>query len=353
MKYIIRERQHARSDFNAGSKARNDVDQILSRLEFEELPIDLELTSSKDSPLKKIKMNFERYASWRACGNRLVKGDTVVFQYPVRNHTIFLGNILKQLNQRGVITIGVIHDLESLRQVIDPHTRAISKVRFSLEEVSALKYFTKIIVHNEQMKQTIHEMFHVPTEKMVSLEIFDYLFEPLDENVHAIQNGPVVIAGNLDPQKAGYVYSLPQGVSFELFGANLDENFTFRSNVKYRGKVKPDVLPSVLYGSYGLVWDGCSAETCEGVYGAYLKINNPHKTSLYLASGLPVIVWKQSAMAAFVKKYNCGLAVDSLQEIGAYLSKQTPKEYALLAKNAIEVGVKLRKGYFMTNAISN
>ena len=48
-------------------------------------------------------------------------------------------------------------------------------------------------------------------------------------------------------------------------------------------------------GSFGLVWDGISVETCAGVYGEYLKVNNPHKTSLYLASGIPVIIWKEAA----------------------------------------------------------
>ena len=34
------------------------------------------------------------------------------------------------------------------------------------------------------------------------------------------------------------------------------------------------------------MWDGPSPDTCAGVYGAYLRYNNPHKTSLYLAAGL-------------------------------------------------------------------
>ena len=351
MKYVIRERQRAESDYNAGSKARSDVDQVLCALGFLELPVDLELDTSKAGVLKKAQLHYSRYSAWKRCGTRLDENDVVVFQYPVRNHTIFFGSILKKLNQRGIRTIGIIHDLESLRMAIDTNVKPASRLRYSLEEVSALKYFTKIIVHNDHMKTTIHDMFHVPLEKMISLQIFDYLYQPTGHDAPTDMNGPVIIAGNLAPKKAGYVYALPQNVKFDLFGANLDDSFAFQGNVTYKGKVKPDILPTVLKGSFGLVWDGPFADTCEGVYGEYLKINNPHKTSLYLASGLPVIVWSQSAMADFVKEHGCGWTVDSLQSIGELFTNLTSEKYSVLAKNAQDIGDKIRNGFYLKKAM--
>ena len=56
------------------------------------------------------------------------------------------------------------------------------------------------------------------------------------------------------------------------------------------GSFLPDELPSALEGSFGLVWDGDSSKTCSGVFGEYLRYNNSHKASLYLASGFPIIV---------------------------------------------------------------
>ena len=58
-----------------------------------------------------------------------------------------------------------------------------------------------------------------------------------------------------------------------------------------------------------------SSETCKGSFGEYLRINNPHKTSLYLASGIPVIIWSKAALAEFIEKNKCGITVDSLYEI--------------------------------------
>ena len=55
--------------------------------------------------------------------------------------------------------------------------------------------------------------------------------------------------------------------------------------------------------NFGLVWDGTSLDGCNGRYGEYLKFNNPHKTSLYLSCGIPVIIWKEAALADFVEEH--------------------------------------------------
>ena len=73
-------------------------------------------------------------------------------------------------------------------------------------------------------------------------------------------------------------------------------------NVKYCGQYKPEELPEKLEGGFGLVWDGDDLGACTGVFGEYMKYNNPHKTSLYLASGLPVIIWEKAAMAKYIEK---------------------------------------------------
>lgn len=39
------------------------------------------------------------------------------------------------------------------------------------------------------------------------------------------------------------------------------------------------------------------------------------KSSLYMAMGIPVIVWRGSAMAQYVRKYHLGVCVENLSEI--------------------------------------
>ena len=106
-----------------------------------------------------------------------------------------------------------------------------------------------------------------------------------------------------------------------------------------------------LQGKYGLVWDGDTIETCSGGKGEYLRINNPHKLSLYLAIGLPVIIWDEAAEADFVLKEHVGITVKSLYELSDKLSKVSDSDYENMKHNAQIVGARLRNGEYMTKAI--
>ena len=99
------------------------------------------------------------------------------------------------------------------------------------------------------------------------------------------------------------------------------------------------------------MWDGDSPHTCSGMYGEYLKKNNPHKASLYLASGFPIIVWSQSALADFVRQNKCGILVDSLFEIAKSLESLSENDYQELIKNSKRIGKKIRNGIFLKTAL--
>ena len=120
----------------------------------------------------------------------------------------------------------------------------------------------------------------------------------------------------------------------------------------YNGSFSPEELVSHLEGSFGLVWDGISAETCAGAFGEYLRINNPHKLSLYLAAGLPVIIWKEAALAPFVAENKVGFAVSSLYEIRDVVDRLPDNEYQTMKENAKQIGLHLRKGQYLLTALS-
>lgn len=351
MKWIIREQQRNESEYNAGSKARADVDSVLTNCGFSPLVVCHEIDTSEGF-IKKATLHFTRYYEWKKCLVQLNEGDTVVIQFPIRNHTVFLKRIIRAITKKNVKVIAIIHDLESLRQSVAKNIPIVSRIRFKLEEKSVLKYFSFIIVHNGYMKEKMQSLFRIPETKMIELDIFDYLYNDETSNKTAQKSDPIVIAGNLDIRKSGYIYNLPQTTPFILYGANYDVEKNKGSNVTYYGKVNPNVLPGIIKGSFGLVWDGPSISTCEGVYGEYLKINNPHKTSLYLAAGLPVIVWKESAMADFVLKTRCGMVVDSLENINTCICEMTNDNYEELKKNAEKIGDKIRNGDYIKEAVA-
>ena len=68
---------------------------------------------------------------------------------------------------------------------------------------------------------------------------------------------------------------LPENQKFNLYGVGYTGNTN--KDIKYYGAFPPEQLPYVMQGAWGLVWDGTSSNTCEGVFGEYLRINNPHK----------------------------------------------------------------------------
>ena len=134
-------------------------------------------------------------------------------------------------------------------------------------------------------------------------------------------------------------------------GVNYTENKEI-SNIHYLGAFESDEVPYQLKSGFGLVWDGTSIETCDGPTGNYLRYNNPHKLSLYLSSGLPVIVWKESALAAFVTSQKIGLVISSLYELPDILDTLSEKQYQEFVENIQEVREKLKKGFYLKKAIN-
>lgn len=336
----------------AGIKARDDIEQILSDAGYQAICVE---TANINQKKKNIYLKLNAYRTiakeWEEKLSVLKRGNSVLIQFPVINHSIFLASAIKKVQKRGVKVVAVIHDLEMLRSALKKENSASKKLRIKLEELSLLEKCDKIIVHNVRMKDKLLE-FGLEDSKLCPLEIFDYLIPDFEAQYcqdHFGKEKPIIIAGALRKHKAGYAYDLPSGMEYNLYGVGYTGEK--RENVHYMGAFPPEKLPFCLEGSFGLVWDGESCETCSGIYGEYLKINNPHKTSLYLASGVPVIIWEKAALAEFVQKNHCGITVVSLEEIGQKLEKMSEEDYQMIKKSAENVGKRLRNGYYTFTAL--
>lgn len=310
----------------ASSKAKEDINQILTQEKFSPIYFD-----TKMSKLKKLLLTN------KMINHALADVDTGFFvvQYPLYSH-FMTKELLKKLALKQVKTIGLLHDVVSLRDSdIDNENKE--------NEINFFNSFDSLIVHNDKMLNWLSKNgVKVP---MVSLEIFDYLNpQPI---LKPEFSKTLIFAGNLE--KADFLQKINNELSINLYGPNKADNYP--DSVVYKGIYSAEELPSHLEGSFGLVWDGNSVDECNGPYGEYLKYNNPHKTSLYLSSGLPVIVWKQAAMADFIVKNNLGLAVDSLNDVNGEIAKLTLEDYQKMLTNVAEVAEKLRAGYFTKHAV--
>ena len=281
----------------------------------------------------------------------LREGDLIVFQHPNYGVRPLMWAIPRIRRARGCRFAVLIHDLESLRGGIEGWVQADAR-RDALGDGAFLNAFDRVIAHNARMSAYLAE-HGIDREKLIDLELFDYLTDcPILARVRG--NVPAVaVAGNLHPAKCGYLRELPDDparLQINLYGENLDKT-RLAQNMAYFGAFSPEALPGAMTGDFGLVWDGPSARTCAGNTGRYLRYNSPHKLSLYLASGMPVIVWRESAMAEFVLKNRVGVAVDGLQTLPETLRAITDADYRAMCGNVRRIAEKLRRGDYYTRAV--
>ena len=279
----------------------------------------------------------------------LTKDDVIILQFPLLWQSLKKQILRRFLKNRKFKAYLLIHDIESIRnRKIKTFKEFKHSIIYFLQNKTVLEKVDGIIAHNDKMKAELVRL-GIPEDKVVSLEIFDYVIPHYVEKT-TYEKNTVIVAGNFDIRKTKYARQLPESPEFSIYGINFEEEH-LPKNIHYKGAFSPDELPHHLQGGFGLVWDGDSPHTCSGMYGEYLKMNNPHKASLYLASGFPIIVWSQSALADFVRKNQCGIIVDSLFEIADCLNSIDEEDYQELIKNSKIVGEKLRNGHFLKTAL--
>lgn len=347
MKYYLKEEfLHDNNVKNAGNKARNDVEEIVKREGYQPLVLSVDNWYEMST----LKAQIHKSKAFGQALDQLKQGDELLIQFPMLHHSFFSTHHVKKVQKRGVKVHFIIHDLEALRYANLDTVPLKHKIRVQIQESGLLGAADGIIAHNPIMKSVLVDK-GVEADKIVSLGIFDYLIPNFQEKTGLTKNQPIIVAGNLAQEKAGYLYSLPEEPAYNLYGVGFDESRAL-ANETYFGSFLPDELPAALEGGFGLVWDGDSAETCSGVFGEYLRYNNSHKASLYLAAGFPVVVWEESALAHFVIDKQCGLVVSSLSDLKENLDTLSEEQYKEMLENAKQIGSKLRQGQYLRTALS-
>lgn len=351
MNYYIKEVQRADgAQRTAGVKARDDINIILESIGY--IPIEINMQKA-GSTLTKIKKQVQAVFVWNKALRILKEEDVLIVQFPVVEHSVLLYKVFLDLKKRGIKIVLIIHDLDKLRRNRRKDIPKIQRMIDEFEEDRIPRICDKLIVHNDKMRRYLIDIGY-EKERIISLGVFDYLIKDYCQekmnNRMIDKTAPIIIAGSLRPHKAQYIYKIPDQICLNLFGVGYEGNNS--DNKKYFGSFLPDDLPYKLEGSFGLVWDGDDSKTCVGVYGDYLRINNPHKTSLYLASGIPVAIWNQAALATFIIDNDCGITGESIEEISRLISTMSVEEYDKLKSNAEAIGKKMRDGFYLKTAIT-
>jgi hypothetical protein len=275
-----------------------------------------------------------------------VKPDSfVVVQYPLLGVNPFFKYYIKLLKQKGCRFCCIIHDLDTLRSDYDK--RKIEK------EIDALAAYDAVISHNPAMTAWLRANgYRGHIEEIV---LFDYLAPTvtLKENRSSHGNHEIAFAGNLArgnflPKLARADNSFYLNLYGQGFPKSISEN---NAKIRWYGSFSPEEIIDEVAGDFGLIWDGDSTEEITGLMGNYIRYNTPHKTSLYLAAGLPVIISGNAAIADFIRSNNIGVCINSLAEISTRALGKDEEEYKKMKQNARQIGEKLRKGEYLKNAL--
>jgi len=326
---------------DAGSKATADVAKVAERIGFQSIKV----IKRSDSKLFIVKIVCQVFylLDWVKAYLEIKKNGIVLIQNPFRDKQLGRNTVIKLLKSRkNIRIISLVHDVEQIRSFLNN--------KYYDCEFKFMKEMSDIfIVHNDKMKVWFENQGVAP-DRLISLEIFDYLIE---DSTLASFSKIINIAGNLDSSKGSYIGKLSRlnNVSFNLFGSNY--NLAEKTdNIIYRGSFTPEVIPNVLTEGFGLVWDGNDIDTCSGPQGEYLKYNNPHKLSLYISAGLPVFIWSEAAEAVFVKNNGLGYCIDSLYELNNVLSSVSKEEYNKLIDNVSIIKDRVVSGKYICSALN-
>lgn len=328
--------------FHAGTKAREDINTLLKSNGYNYIGIDIRENKSRyfiNKVIDKLSYIWQIYE--KMC--HIHKESIVLMQYPFfSNRTVYLSIKIMCIWKRSSFIV-LVHDIESIRR--KKGKRAI------LNEIKLLKLSDYLIVHNYAMKKALLNFDNSFEKKAYELNLFDYVVKDINQVDMPKLVKKVIIAGNLSSEKSPYVYKLNdlnlKNVSIDLYGVNYSDSP--KRYIQYKGKFIPENIP--FHEGFGLVWDGDSIDTCSGDTGEYMRINNPHKLSLYMAARIPVIVWKESAIAQFVKENNVGFCVDSLYEIEELISNVTEDTYRKLVDNVTVISERVHNGYYILGVL--
>lgn len=336
------------SNRNAGPKAPRDIDTILKETGKVETVL-LESKRHLDYPL--FLRLIEQLKRVRAEGRK------AILQYPLQPFFFFEGQELfkeaySYLDPER--TVLWVHDINKIRFPERPECRA---------ELAWLQPFRHFIVHNKAMEAYLRE--HLSLDSCIRNEMFDYIVPPANEpkgrpaapgsepeprtepglRLHPGSGAEpqLAFAGNLIHEKSPFLYELEQEkMRFRLNVYGKREELIKNAKICYRGNFNADLLPRRLCGDLGLIWDGALDSLEVNAYKNYTRYNAPHKFSCYMAAGLPVVAWREAAIAEAIRKYRVGYLIDSLYEInGLDLSR-----YEEFRENARALGQKVQSGYF-------
>ncbi|WP_345255414.1 hypothetical protein [Flaviaesturariibacter amylovorans] len=269
----------------------------------------------------------------------LPRGAEVLLQWPLYAR---MNRLLLQTLKRFRKDVRFICYVTDINGIKDGNAELLGR------ELACFRMFDRFIAHNATMRAWLQE--HFPEACIATIDFFD--FRALPSGSGRAKSMEIVFAGNLF--KSGFLQELPRynTLTFHLFG-EASSLLPQARNCVYHGAHEPARLPALLPGSFGLVWDGESSTELKGPLGDYARYISPHKLSLFILAGLPIICHDESAAAALVARYGIGFSVPSLSNIGARIAGMTDVKYAAMRNRMQPLAERISTGRCLLDALAD
>lgn len=330
----------------AYGKARHDIEEtLIKELQFRSL--DLFTYGWDDEPQESLARHFA------ALFAGVKKGDIVFIQWIILASNVYREFFFKQAKISGAKVVVIIHDLgywitsdeqASERAVLNRHP-----------DIAYILEADAIITHSDAMsKKLVHDFQLLNAEKipyMVPLEVFGFRTFKGSRNSRVLQK-TIDYVGNL--HKSSFIKGMTDDFEINVYGPNPEQHGLTDielENIHFKGSFDHEALPTMLEGSFGLVWASDTYPEKVGNDATYQRYNAPHKASLYLASDLPIIVSKDSALANFVERNQIGLVIDDLSQLNSCYDDLTEEKYGELLENTQRIGKLVRENFPIKRAI--
>lgn len=308
---------------DAVTKPKSDVVKIAKTLNYNKISIQMQNTREMSDQMLTVLIN--------AVTAEISHGDIILYQYPTLLGYRFEEFFISYLKNKGVKIILLMHDSEWLRGIYPDERKLLNSVDV-------------IIGHGDALTNALQSN-QVDT-KIINKELFDYLYEEELPFSYDLEK-KLAIAGNLD--KSIFIEDWPS-IMPELYAFGKKSKDVFGDNVYYQGSFSnEDLLKNMPKKFFGIAWD--DKLPGGGDYQEYTRFNSPHKVSLYLSLGMPVIVWDESAIGEYIIKNKLGFTISHPQYIVEQFRTLDDDKLLEYKTNALRTAKMLRNGMFTRKAI--
>lgn len=331
-KFFLKE--HLLSDeHHHGGIGCKDIERILLRNDFQPLEAPAHFNFSVKAKLLRVFFCIKTILS-------LPIASIVVFQNPLYAtiNRFLIRYIL--FFRKDITVVCIVTDIDGLK---DANQNLLAK------ELRLFRKIRHFVVHNDAMMQWLQKQ--IPSARISMLQFFDFLIDIPVRSNHLDYS--IAFAGFLDKSKFIFDLNKIDKNVFHLYGPTSFDMSTPGVNVHYHGVFSNERLLKYIEGSFGLVWDGDGINNLQGIFGDYNKFISPHKLSLYIVAGLPVIAHVSSGSASLIQKYKIGLLVNSLFEIEEKIRNVSGEEYDQMKQNCKSIAVKVSEGQCLEEALED